>query len=108
MMKKYFHMGGLHQTPKECVLRGISVTKEGEHLRKTVSFSYTRLRELLLNKISQLGYDPKEFGMHSLQAGGATAAANAAVSDTLFRRHGSWKLESAKDGYINKIQLRDA
>ena len=38
--------------------------------------------------------------MHSLRAGGATKAANAGVPDRLFKRHGRWKSEAAKDGYI--------
>ena len=50
-------------------------------LRKSGEISYTRLRELLLEKIEQLGMDPKAFGMHSLRAGGATAAAMAGVAD---------------------------
>ena len=71
MMEKYFHMGELEKTPKGCVFRGITVTKEGERLRKAGGLSYyTRLRELLLSKISQLGFDPKLFGLHSLRAGG--------------------------------------
>ena len=69
-------------------------------MQKGGSLSYSRLRELLLEKISSLGMDPKLFGMHSLQAGGATAAANAGVLDKLFKRHGRWKSESAKDGYV--------
>ena len=40
------------------------------------------------------------YGVHSLQAGGATAAANAGVPDHAFKRHGHWRSESAKDGYI--------
>ena len=37
--------------------------------------SYTRVRELLLEKTEQLGgMDPSVFGMHSLWAGGTTAA----------------------------------
>ena len=38
--------------------------------------------------------------MHSLRAGDATTAANAEVPDRLFKRHGRWKSETAKDGYI--------
>ena len=34
--------------------------------------------------------------MHSLRAGGATAATNAG----LLTRHGRWRSESAKDGYV--------
>lgn len=30
----------------------------------------------------------------------ASAAANALISDRLFKRHGRWKSDKAKDGYI--------
>ena len=39
-------------------------------------------------------------GTHSVRSGGATAAANAGVPDRLFKRHGRWASESAKDGYV--------
>jgi hypothetical protein len=35
-------------------------------------------------------------------AGGATAAASAGVDDRLFKKHGRWKSDSAKDGYVKK------
>ena len=59
-----------------------------------------RMRELFLGKLSELGLDLKQFGLHSLRAGGATPAAKAGVPDHLFKRHGRWKSESAKDGYV--------
>ena len=31
---------------------------------------------------------------------GATAAANAKVPDRIFKRHGRWRSENAKDGYV--------
>jgi hypothetical protein len=62
--------------------------------------SYTRARELVLTAFESIGLDKKKFGLHSLRAGGASAAANAHVSDRLFKRHGRWKSEKAKDGYI--------
>lgn len=46
--------------------------------------------------------DPVSFGMHSLRAGGAMAAANAGVPNRLFKRHGCWRSESAKDGYVKE------
>ena len=58
------------------------------------------MRELFLKKLRELGIDSKQFGWHSLRAGGATAAANAGIPDRLFKRHGRWKTESAKDGYV--------
>ena len=38
-------------------------------------------------------------GLHSLRAGGASAAANAGVNDRCWKRHGRWKSETSKDGY---------
>ena len=60
------------------------------------------MHELFMVKLRELGYDAKQFGLHSLRlrAGGATAAANAGVQDRLFKRHGHSRSETAKDGYI--------
>ena len=62
--------------------------------------SYTRTREIVLQAFAELGYPKHLFGLHSLRAGGASAAANAGVSDRLFKRHGRWRTDRAKDGYI--------
>ena len=64
------------------------------------SLGYTRLRELFLSKLSELCFDPKQFGLHSLRSGGASAAANAGVLDWLFKRHGRWHSESAKNSNV--------
>ena len=40
------------------------------------------------------------FELHSLRSGGATQAANNNVSDRLFKAHGRWRSENAKDGYV--------
>ena len=69
-------------------------------MRPSGRLSYTTLRELFKKKLSDLGYPSEEFGLHSLRAGGATAAANAGVPDRLFKKHGRWKSENAKDGYV--------
>ena len=53
----------------------------------------------MLDKLEFIGLDKRKFGVHSLRAGGATAAANAGVPDRLFKRHGRWKSETAKNGY---------
>ena len=57
--------------------------------------------ELLLEQLTAIGLESKQFGLHSVRAGGATAAANAGVPDRLFKRHGHWRSENAKDGYVN-------
>ena len=58
------------------------------------------MRELFKKKVEELGYPAEVFGLHSLRAGGTSAAANAGVSDRLFKRHGRWRSDNAKDGYI--------
>ena len=84
----------------ECFLfRLIQATKNGQKLRKSGKVSYSCLREAF-KKISDLGLRPEEFGLHSLRAGGATAAVHAKVLDRCFKRHRRWKSENAKDGYI--------
>ena len=62
MMEKYFFMGSLCTLDQGTVFRAIDSTKNGQRLRKFGGISYTRLRELLLEKIEQLGMDPKAFG----------------------------------------------
>ena len=100
MMERYFAMASLAHSSSLPLFRGITRTKNGERLRSSGSLSYTRMRELFLTKLRELGFDASKFGLHSLRAGGATAAANAGVPDRLFKRHGRWRSESAKDGYV--------
>eukprot|EP00731_Ephydatia_muelleri_P002572 Em0001g2572a len=65
--------------PVSMLERGITKTRTGEKLRKSGGLSYSRAREILLEKITAMGWDPSQFGMHSLRAGGATAVANRGV-----------------------------
>ena len=88
------------QAVENALVPGIVVTKSGERLRSQGSLSYTRLRELFLSKLSELGFNPNQFGLHSLRSGGTSSAANAGVPDRLFKRHGRWRSESAKDSYV--------
>jgi hypothetical protein len=48
----------------------------------------------------------KKYALHSLRSGGATTAANLGISDRLFKKHGRWRSETAKDEYI-KDSLKD-
>ena len=105
ILQLYFRLGKIQNSSEQKLFRGISKTKHGEKLRATGGISYTRLHELLLNKLEELGWNKSHFSPHS--AGGATAAANAKVKDHLFKRHGCWKSESAKDGYVqDSLQQR--
>ena len=64
--------------------------------------SYSRSREIILKELENIGLNKSKFGIHNLRSGGATAAAESGVSDRLFKRHGRWKSENAKDGYVHE------
>ncbi len=69
----------LTSSSKLRLFRGIVHAKAGDFLRESGTVSYTRIRELFLAKLTQLEFKARQFGLHSLRAGGATAAANAGV-----------------------------
>ena len=56
----------------------------------------------VIEGLKNIGAETKSFGLHGLWAGGATAGANLKVKDRPFKKHGRWKSEKVKDGYIYK------
>ena len=82
---------------EELLFRAVTKTKKAEYLRKINSaISYQTVRSSVLKAASKAGIDVSTIGTHSLQAGGASAAANNGVEDRLFKRHGRWKSERAQ------------
>ena len=69
------------------------------HYKQEQTLSYTRTREVLVARMREV-VGNLNVGLHSLRSGGATAAANAGVNDRCWKRHGRWKGENSKDGYI--------
>ena len=61
--------------------------------------SHSTARELLLDSLFELGFLTSSYGLHSLRSGGASASATG-ISHRLFKRHGRWKSDRAKDGYV--------
>ena len=100
MLECYMQVTGMSWEDQRFLFCPIQTTKKGQTLRESGKISYSCLREAFRKKIADLGLPPEEFGLHSLRAGGATAAANAKVPDRCFKRHGRWRSENAKDGYI--------
>ena len=100
MLERYMAMTGISWSDQAFFFRPIQKTKNGESLRASGKISCSCLWDLFNKKLSKLGFPPRDFSPHSLRSGGATAAANAKVPDRLFKRHGRWKSENAKDGYV--------
>ena len=86
---------------KETPLIGrVFKTKKGHKILKTQGISYTRIREIFKDYISEIAENPKQYGLHSLRSGGASAAANNCVTDRLVSKQGRWSSEKARNGYI--------
>ena len=66
---------------------------------KNKKISYTSARENILSRLKLVSHGIN-LGLHSLRSGGATAAASSAISEMCLKRHGRWKSDSSKDGYI--------
>ena len=102
MLRRYLAEADLHNDADEDFLfRPVNFCKSlNTYKLRSGQLSYTRCLELLKQALFSVGLDPKKFGMHSLRSGGASAAANIGVPDRLFKKHGRWRSETAKDGYI--------
>ena len=100
MLEHYMAAAEVTPTSDLYLFRGICKGKAGEKLRPSWCLSYTTVRELFRKKLVDLGHSPEGFGFHSLRAGGASDAAQAGISDRLFKQHGRCSSDSTKDGYI--------
>ena len=75
-------------------------TKKGHRASKIKGISYTRVGEIFQEKMKLNKGEDKNYGMHSLRSGGASAAAQNGVSDRLISKQGRWSSETARNGYI--------
>ena len=104
LVKRYFKFIWWFEGSNDYIFRPISYCSKSKtyRLRKSGILSYTTAREILLSALSSIGLEKSMYCLHSLRSGGATAAASAGVDDRLFKKHGRWKSDSAKDGYVKE------
>lgn len=107
-LEMFFKWCGFPSNCSDFIFRNMSKTKSGYKVRNgNKALTYTRIRELFTEAFKCFVPDISKYGFHSLRAGGATVCANSGISDRLFKRHGKWASESAKDGYIkDKLESR--
>jgi hypothetical protein len=58
------------------------------------------MRELFIEAFSPFVVNIKSYALHSLRPDGANSAAKYGVLDRLFKRHGRWRSDKSKDGYV--------
>ena len=84
MTRRYLDLANICEQSDQYLFRPIVYCKRSNTyaLRGETCLSCTSL----LNALGSLGLDKSKFGLHSLRAGGATAAANLGINDRLFKK----------------------
>ena len=103
ILKRYLKRLQISPSSEDYIFKGFYYSKKlRQHVCKKAkkTLSYSRVREIVLNTFETIGLPKNMFGLHSLRSGGATTAANAGIPDRLFKKHGRWRSEKAKDGYV--------
>ena len=100
ILRRYIEAANLDLSSHLPLFRPLTKNKSGYTLRNG-KLSYTRCREIFKTTLKDLGFDPKEYGLHSLRSGGALAVisndTSKAVSERLLKLHGCWKTDKVKD-----------
>ena len=105
MLQRYIQAASIQPSSNEFIFRQMTYCKSKNSFKLRSAdkpISYTRTREIMLAAFSDIGLDSTKFGVHNLRSGGATAAAAAGFTDRLFKKHGRWRSEKAKDGYVRE------
>ena len=102
MLQRYMSAAKLSVSSEEYLFKPAFRSKHISSLiKKNKCLSYTRAKECIVDKLKEVAPGLK-LGTHTLRASGVTTAANApGVSDRCLKRHGRWKTDIAKDGYID-------
>lgn len=100
-LERYFLWAGIESDSDVYVFSHLTATSNGFVFRKDGKhLAYSNLRKLFIEAFKPHVNNISDFCLHSLRSGGATAAANMGIPDRMFKRHGRWLSESAKDGYV--------
>lgn len=101
MLKRYLDVSKQSLDSEKYLFRPINKSKTiSKLLSSNKKLSYTRARECIIKKLKLVAPD-LDLGVHSLRASGASMAANSeGVNERCLKRHGRWKTDVAKDGYI--------
>jgi integrase len=109
-LKLYVKLAKIDLNNSDYLFKALYKTRNGVGLRHmNKRLSYTRTKEVICARVKEFAPRGFKFGLHSLRAGGASAAANAKVNDRCWRRHGRWKSDAAhgyiEDSISNKLSV---
>jgi hypothetical protein len=100
MFIRYVELSGMNLDSDFYIFRPIFRSKGTcKLIYKNKMLSYTAARESIVSRLRFVSKGLK-LGLHSMRSGGATATANSDINDRVWKRHGRWKSDSSKDGYV--------
>ncbi|XP_052080798.1 uncharacterized protein LOC127718788 [Mytilus californianus] len=98
---RYIQLANLDEKSDLFVFRPIFRSRGiAKLIHKNKKMSYTSAKENIVKRIKIVAPN-LNLGLHSLRAGGATTAAQSDVNERCIKRHGRWKSDTSKDGYID-------
>ena len=89
LLRRYVNRLNFPPSSEEYIFRALFYSKKQKKYRcrkANKPFSYSRTREIMLDAFEKIRLPKNRFTLHRLRAEDATAAANAGVSDRLFKR----------------------
>ena len=106
-LKKYLRLMKLEK-PNEFLICRLAKTKKGHNVLGAHAITYPTARKTFLEHLEKVtGKDVKNYGLHSLRSGGATAASNNGVPARLIGKHGRWSANSnVKEKYIKDSKTK--
>ena len=114
VLRKYMNLANIHDNSNLPLFRPLVFHKSNSsYTPRDGKMSYSSCREILRDSLKQLGYNPDDYGLHSLRSGGITSVVRNScnsVSERLLKVHGRWKTDAAKDMYVeesldNRLQV---
>ena len=101
MLKRYMSLANLEFESDSFLFKAVNKSKAGSKLIfKDKQLSYTRAKECVVSLFKSVDQN-LNVALHSLRSGGVSTAANKDINDRCLKRHGRWKTDFAKDGYID-------
>ena len=96
MYKRYLSLSGFHSNSDHFIFKPIFKSKGiAKLINKNKKLSYTAARENVVKRLKSVAPN-----LNSLRSGGASTAAKSYVNERCLKRHGRWKSDLSKDGYI--------
>ena len=94
----FIHRLGLQ--PEHFLICKLAKTKDGHNPSGQYQMSDSYIRKHFNNLVKTHLPDSLNISPHSLRSGGASSAAENGIPDRMISKHGRWKSEGARNGYI--------